>query len=63
MIHQGAFGATGGYTCGVIFERKHRVGVVVLTNVSAFLAPRGKDTESLCRALYDPMPFAAGNQR
>ncbi len=57
--HVGAFGATGGYTSGVIFERNERVGVVVLTNVSAFLASKGNYTEGLCRALYDPLPFAS----
>jgi CubicO group peptidase (beta-lactamase class C family) len=57
--HVGAFGATGGYTSGVIFERNERVGLVVLTNVSAFLASKGNYTEGLCRALYDPLPFAS----
>lgn len=61
--HQGAFGATPGYTSGVIFERNTRVGVVLLTNVSAYLAVKGNYTESLCRALYDPLPFAAGAQK
>ena len=56
--HVGAFGATGGFTSGVIFERNERVGLVVLTNVSAFLASEGNDTERLCRSLYDPLPFA-----
>jgi CubicO group peptidase (beta-lactamase class C family) len=60
--HVGAFGATGGYTSGVIFERNERVGVVVLTNVSAFLASEGNYTEGLCRALYDPLPFASGRK-
>jgi hypothetical protein len=54
-----AFGATDGYVSGVIFERYERVGVVVLTNVSAFLAAQGGNTEGLCRALYDPLPFAS----
>jgi CubicO group peptidase (beta-lactamase class C family) len=57
--HVGAFGATGGYTSGIIFERNERVGLVVLTNVSAFLASEGGNTEGLCRALYDPLPFAS----
>ena len=61
--HVGAFGATGGYTCGVIFERNERVGVVVLTNVSAFLASQGNYTERLCRGLYDPLPFAREKKR
>ncbi len=53
--HVGAFGATGGYTCGVIFERNSRVGIVVLTNVSAYAGSPGNDTEALCRSLYDPL--------
>ena len=57
--HEGAFGATPGYTSGIIFERNTRVGVVLLTNVSSSLAVKGNYTEGLCRALYDPLPFAA----
>jgi CubicO group peptidase (beta-lactamase class C family) len=57
--HVGAFGATGGYTSGVIFERNEHVGLVVLTNVSAFLDSQGNTTEGLCRGLYDPLPFAS----
>ena len=57
-IHQGAYGSTGGYTCGVIFERQCKVGVVVLTNASAYLMKERDYTEQLCRALYDPLPFA-----
>jgi CubicO group peptidase (beta-lactamase class C family) len=63
FIHQGAFGATGGYTCGVIFERKERVGLVLLTNISAYLASKGNDTEGLCRALYDPLPSAPNRKQ
>ena len=59
--HVAAFGATGGYTSGIIFERNDRVGVVVLTNVSAFLASEGNYTEELCRGLYDPLPYASGS--
>jgi CubicO group peptidase (beta-lactamase class C family) len=55
--HLGAFGATGGYTGGIIFERNKRVGVVVQTNVSAFVVSRRNNTEQLCRALYDPLPY------
>jgi CubicO group peptidase (beta-lactamase class C family) len=61
--HVGAYGGTGGYTSGVIFERNSHVGIVVLTNVSAFLASKGNYTEGLCRALYDPLPFAAERKR
>ena len=60
--HVGAFGATGGYTSGIIFERDERVGVVVLTNVSVFAASPGNYTEKLCRGLYDPLPFASRRQ-
>jgi CubicO group peptidase (beta-lactamase class C family) len=55
--HVGAFGGTSGYTSGVIFERNERVGLVVLTNVSVFLASKGNYTEGLCRGLYDPLPY------
>jgi len=54
--HVSASGATSGYTCCLIFERNVKVGVVVLTNVSAFLAAKGNYTEGLCRWLYDPLP-------
>jgi CubicO group peptidase (beta-lactamase class C family) len=57
--HVGAFGATPGFTSGVIFERHEHVGVVLLTNVSSYLAVKGNSTEGLCRALYDPLPFAS----
>ena len=60
--HVGAFGGTGGYTSGVIFERNEHVGLVVLTNVSAFAASPGNYTEKLCRGLYDPLPFGAGRE-
>jgi CubicO group peptidase (beta-lactamase class C family) len=36
-----ATGGTGGYSSCVIFERSTRTGVVLLTNVSAFLASKG----------------------
>ena len=61
--HVGAFGATAGFTSGVIFERNDRVGIAVLTNVSAFLASQGNYTDVLCRALYDPLPFASNKTK
>jgi hypothetical protein len=61
--HVGAFGATGGYASGAIFERNGRVGIVVLTNVSALLASQGNYTEGLCRALHDLLPFAMKGKR
>jgi CubicO group peptidase (beta-lactamase class C family) len=47
-----AYGATAGYTSGVMFERRDRLGIAVLTNVSAFLTAEGNYTEELCRNLY-----------
>jgi CubicO group peptidase (beta-lactamase class C family) len=37
-----ATGGTGGYSCCVIFERSTGTGIVLLTNVSAFLAAKGE---------------------
>jgi serine-type D-Ala-D-Ala carboxypeptidase/endopeptidase len=54
--HVGAFGATSGYTCGLIFERNQHVGIVVLTNVSAYLASKGSYIDNLCKDLYGPLP-------
>ena len=62
-VHQGAFGATPGYTCGVIFERNAHVGVVVLSNVSNYLDAKGGTMEGLCRTLYDPLPFAVEKRK
>ena len=61
--HVAAFGATGGYTSGIIFERNTRVGIVLLTNVSAFLTSQGNNIEGLCRVLYDPLPFLADKKK
>ena len=57
--HVGAFGSTGGYTSGIIFERNERVGIVILSNVSAYTASQGNTIEDLCKELYGPMPFAS----
>jgi CubicO group peptidase (beta-lactamase class C family) len=57
--HVGAFGATGGYTSGIIFERNEHVGIVVLTNVSAYLAYKGSYIDNLCKDLYGPLPYAS----
>jgi CubicO group peptidase (beta-lactamase class C family) len=54
-----ATGGTGGYTCCVIFERSTRTGIVLLTNVSAFLASKGEYITKLCRELYDSIPSNA----
>ena len=61
--HMGAFGATGGFTCGLIFERRLGIGVVVLTNISAFTATEQKPAEALCRTLYDRLLDAAVDHR
>lgn len=50
-----ATGGTGGYSCCVIFERTTQTGIVVLTNVSAFLASKGDYITKLSRELYDPL--------
>ncbi|MCK6562965.1 beta-lactamase family protein [candidate division KSB1 bacterium] len=50
-----ATGGTGGYSCCVIFERSTETGIVLLTNVSAFLASKGEYIVKLSRALYDPL--------
>jgi CubicO group peptidase (beta-lactamase class C family) len=50
-----ATGGTGGYSCCVIFERQTQTGIVLLTNVSAFLASKGDYIVKMARALYDPV--------
>ncbi|MBM4159633.1 MAG: beta-lactamase family protein [Ignavibacteria bacterium] len=50
-----ATGGTGGYSCSVIFERSTRTAIVLLTNVSAFLASKGDYIVKMSRALYDPL--------
>ena len=50
-----ATGGTGGYSCCVIFERHTQTGIVLLTNVSAFLAAKGDYIVKMARALYDPV--------
>lgn len=57
--HVSAFGGTPGYTSGVMFERNARVGIVMLTNVSAYLASKGDYTDGLCKALYEQLPFTS----
>jgi len=57
-----ATGGTGGYSCCVIFERSTRTGIILLTNVSAFLALKGEYITKLCRELYDPLPLKVQNE-
>ncbi len=57
-----ATGGTGGYSCCVIFERSKRTGIVLLTNVSAFLASKGEYITKMSRALYDPLPLEVKNR-
>jgi CubicO group peptidase (beta-lactamase class C family) len=45
------FGGTGGYSCGVIFNKKEKTAIILLTNVSAFLSAKGDYIPSLCRSL------------
>jgi CubicO group peptidase (beta-lactamase class C family) len=52
-----ATGGTGGYSCCVIFERSTKTGIILLTNVSAFLALKGEYIVKMSRELYDPLPL------
>lgn len=52
-----AAGPTGGYSCIVIFERSTRNAVIVLTNVSAFLASRGDHISKLGMALHNTIQY------
>jgi hypothetical protein len=47
----------------VIFERSTKTGIVLLTNVSAFLASRGDYIVKMSRALCDPLPEKAPTAR
>ena len=53
--HVSATGGTGGYSCCVIFTRSTQTGIVLLTNVSAFLASKGDYIVKMARALGDPL--------
>ncbi len=50
-----ATGGTGGYSCCVIFERSTKTGIVLLTNVSAFLASKGDYISKLGIELHDSL--------
>jgi len=50
-----ATGGTGGYSCCVIFERFTQTGIVLLTNVSSFLASKGDYIVRMSRELGDPI--------
>jgi D-alanyl-D-alanine-carboxypeptidase/D-alanyl-D-alanine-endopeptidase len=50
-----ATGGTGGYSCCVIFERSTRTGIVLLTNVSAFLASKGEHITKLGIELHESL--------
>lgn len=47
-----AFGATAGYCSGIIFDKKTKTGVILLSNVSGFLSAKGDYVSSICRSLY-----------
>ncbi|MGA9116677.1 MAG: serine hydrolase domain-containing protein [Bacteroidota bacterium] len=50
-----ATGGTGGYSCIVIFERSTRTAVILLTNVSAFLASKGDYISKLGIRLHNSL--------
>ncbi len=50
-----ATGGTGGYSCCVIFERSMKIGMVLLTNVSAFLASQGDYISKLGIELHNSL--------
>jgi len=47
-----AFGGTGGYSSGIIFEKTTKTAVILLTNISAFLSAKGDYTPTICRNLF-----------
>jgi hypothetical protein len=55
-----ATGGTAGYSCCVIFQRRTGTGIVLLTDVSAFLASKGDQIVQLARALFDPIVASRG---
>jgi CubicO group peptidase (beta-lactamase class C family) len=46
-----AFGAGDSYSCGLIFEKETKTAIILLTNVSGYLAIKGDYVSSLCRSL------------
>lgn len=46
-----AFGAGDSYSCGLIFERETKTAIILLTNVSGYIAIKGDYISSLCRSL------------
>jgi len=50
-----ATGGTGGYSCIVIFERSTQTAIVLLTNVSAFLASQGDYISKLGIELHNSL--------
>ena len=50
-----ATGGTGGYSCIVIFERSTKTAIIMLTNVSAFLASRGDYISKLGIELHNSL--------
>lgn len=47
-----AFGGTAGDSSGIIFEKKTKKAIILLTNVSAFLSAKGDYIPSLCESLF-----------
>jgi CubicO group peptidase (beta-lactamase class C family) len=46
-----AFGAGDNYSCGLIFERETKTAIILLTNLSGYIAIKGDYISSLCRSL------------
>ncbi|MFH1118323.1 MAG: serine hydrolase domain-containing protein [Bacteroidota bacterium] len=56
-----ATGGTGGYSCIVIFERSTQTAIVLLTNVSAFLASKGDYISKLGIELHNSIFYGKEN--
>jgi len=56
-----ATGGTGGYSCIVIFERSTQTAIVLLTNVSAFLASKGDYISKLGIELHNSIFYGNEN--
>ncbi len=50
--YYGAFGNTEGFSAGIIFEKTTRVGLVFLSNISAYISAEGDYIPKLCRELH-----------
>lgn len=57
-----ATGGTGGYSCCVVFERSTKTGIVLLTNVSAFLTSEKEPVTQMCIQLHGYLPLERQNK-